>query len=175
MKVEVMIANYKSTWYYRILHSESPMQRLIPTGLSVTITLILLCSVASGHTIEDLKKEMKEVSAPLAKITEMYERAQSKTFEKPSAELDPSQQDLAKATAAALREQLHAVQHKMMADHKKAQLQMECVKLLTKIPALERKLQKLEKAGKADEAEQVQLAIDEGKALTTVICPSLSR
>ena len=127
--------------------------RLIPTGLIAAFSTILLCSVANGHTLEELKKEMKEVSDPLARITRAYEGA----------------------PPGALREQLHAAQHELLLIHQRGEMDRKCIELLTKIPALERKFQKLEKAGKAEEAEQVQVLIDQGKAITTVACPTPPR
>jgi hypothetical protein len=59
----------------------------------------------------------------------------------------------------------------MIRDYQNAQLNVKCTKLLEKIPAAEHKVQKLEKAGKTQEAEQLQTWIDKAKAGATISCP----
>ncbi|TKB59197.1 MAG: hypothetical protein E8D49_09825 [Nitrospira sp.] len=127
--------------------------RLVPTRLIATFSTILLCSIASGHTLNDLTQDGGEVSDSLARLTRAYEET----------------------TDGPLRAQLHAAQHELLLIRQRGAMDRKCIELLTKIPALERKFQKLEKAGKAEEAEQVQVMIDQAKAITTVACPTPPR
>lgn len=147
------------------------LSRLLVASMgSIALTIGASSYEASGHTLEDLKKEVGEVAEPLERITKAYERALREPVDKEHGNLEPYQQSAMKAHGDALRAQLHAVQHQMLDDHRKAQHKMECVELLTKIPAAERRAQKLQKAGKSEEAERVQSWIDEAKALATVNC-----
>lgn len=134
------------------------------------LLIISLTSLASGHTLEEIKKEFGEVSEPLERITKAYEQASREPDNNEYANLEPYQQSAVKAHRGALREQLHAAQHQMLVDHRKAQLKTRCVELLKRIPAEERRVQKLGKAGTMEEAEQVQSWLDEAKALATVNC-----
>jgi hypothetical protein len=143
--------------------------RLICLGTMAAFCTTVLCSVASGHTREELKKQFGEVPAPLAEITAMYERAPATSNAEP-AELNQNQKVLFKAQTGAIREQIHTTQHEMIRDYQNAQLKVKCTELLEKIPAEERKVQKLEKAGKTQEAEQLQTWIDKAKAMVTVSC-----
>jgi hypothetical protein len=129
-----------------------------------------LCSVAISHTTEELKKQFGEVPAPLAEITAMYERALATSNAEP-AELDQAQKDLFKAQADTIREEIHTTQHEMIRDYQNAQLKVKCTELLEKILAAERRVQKLEKAGKTQEAEQLRTEIDKAKVRATISCP----
>ena len=148
--------------------------RLLCTGILTACCTTLLCSVAGGHTTEELKKQFGEVPASLTEITAMYERALA-TFTAEPAGLDQAQKDLFKSQAGAIREEIHTTQHEMIRDYQNAQLKVKCTELLEKILAAERRVQKLEKAGKTQEAEQVQTEIDKAKAAATISCPGPSK
>jgi predicted metal-dependent phosphoesterase TrpH len=134
------------------------------------LCITLLSSGAGGHTAEELKKEFGEVPTSLAEVTAMYERALATSNADP-AEMDQAQKDLFKAQAGAIRAQIHDAQHEMIRDYKKAQLQAKCTELLEKIPAAERRVQKLEQAGKMQEVEQLQTWINKAKAAVAISCP----
>ena len=127
------------------------MRRL--TGFLVGVAFMSglgdLISTAHSHSMDDLKKQFTEIPDPLKRITTAYEAT----------------------PAGAIRERFHATQHEMIIDHQNTVRKRDCVELLEKIPALERRVQRLEKSGKLDEAEQVQVVIDKAKAFTTVYCP----
>ena len=112
-----------------------------------------------------------EVPPHLAEITAMYDRALATSNAEP-AELDQAQKDLFKAQAGAIREEIHTTQHEMIRDYQTAQLKVKCTELLEKIPAAERRVQKLKKAGKTQEADEVQMEIDKAKAEATISCPA---
>jgi hypothetical protein len=120
--------------------------------LSVTLGIIVLFLVttACGHTLEELRQEIGEVSASLTNITKAYESATDKVT----------------------REQLHAYQHEIALDRQRANTKLKCIELLGKIPALEREVGKLQKVGRTNEAEQMQVKVDQAKAVTSVACPA---
>ena len=95
----------------------------------------LLCSAVYAHTMEELRRDFDEIPDPLAKITQAYENA----------------------PAGEARAFIHSSQHEMILDHQRAENKARCVQLLEKLPALERRLGRLEREGSTDEAEQLQL------------------
>jgi hypothetical protein len=152
-----------------------PSRAMAMRYFMAAFSTIILYSVASGHTMEELKKELGEVSQSLAEITAAYETA-SQEAESDHPELAQNQQDALKAEWAARRERLHSAQHEMMkndltTDRKQVELQTVCIELRETIRAQERKAQKLKQAGKAKEAEQVYARLHKAKAFATANCP----
>jgi CHASE1-domain containing sensor protein len=127
---------------------------IVSTAIVLAVSTMGLCSLVSGHTMEEVKKAFEgEVSDPLVKITRAYEQNVDGAF----------------------RAQLHATQHEMMLDAKQTILKLQCIELLKKLPALEREVRRLEKEGRAEKAERLQLKIDEGRAAATIACPTPAR
>lgn len=124
--------------------------RTLLAGSLTVLVGSLLCSAVQGHSMKELKDKFGEVPESLTKITEAYENT----------------------PAGEAREFIHSSQHEMILDHQRAENKARCVQLLEKLPALERRLGRLEREDSKEEAGQVQLTIDKIKAFTTVYCPS---
>jgi hypothetical protein len=107
-----------------------------------------------GHTLEKVQtmfgEDAGDIPEALLQITQAYE----------------------KSPPGEPREMVHATQHEMLLNHQEFVNKQKCVKLLTRLNSLPRKIETLQKAGKFEEAEKLQQLADQASAMISVYCPT---
>lgn len=117
------------------------------------ILTIAWTSVLHAHTWDEVQTQYQrmgiEPSAEIEKLTRAWE----------GQPLD-----------SLVREQLHAAQHQMLLDAQEAVNKSKCVDLLAKLPALDRRIDKLRSKGESSELDKLEKMRDEADAFSRVHC-----